>query len=80
FEADVLEGRVVHPGHAVLDWMVGNVKAVERGDRTKLEKPKKNDVKKIDAVVAAVIARAVAGMAEFRPARSVYEERGFLTV
>lgn len=80
FEADVLEGRVVHPGHAVLDWMVGNVQAVERGDRTKLEKPKKNDVKKIDAVVAAVIARAVAGMAEFRPARSVYEERGFLTV
>jgi phage terminase large subunit-like protein len=80
FEADVIEGRVVHPGHAVLDWMVGNTQTFDRGDRTKLDKPKKDSPKKIDAVVAAVIARAVAGMPEFRPARSIYEERGFLTV
>lgn len=80
FETDVLEGRLLHPGHAVLDWMIGNTQTLDRGDRTKLDKPKKNSPKKIDAVVAAVIARAVAGMPDIRPTRSVYEERGFLTV
>lgn len=80
FEADVIEGRVLHPGHAVLDWMIGNTQVLDRGDRTKLDKPKKNSPKKIDGVVAAVIARAVAGMPEFRPTRPTFYDSHALEV
>jgi phage terminase large subunit-like protein len=78
FEAFVRDGRVKHPGHEVLDWMFGNVQSFDRGDRTLLAKPKKKDTKKIDAVIGSVVAFAVARNPQFRPQRSVYEEREML--
>lgn len=64
FEARIREGKLVHNGHPVLDWMIGHVKAKrDAGGRTMPVKPSRNDVKKIDGVQASVmaLAGAVAG-------------------
>lgn len=64
FEARIREGKLVHSGHPVLDWMAGHVKAKhDAGGRMMPVKPKPHDVKKIDGIQASImaLAGAVAG-------------------
>ena len=57
FEALVRAGRVIHGGHRLLRWNVENV-AVRQDDAGRIRpvKPKKNSTKRIDGVVAAIMA------------------------
>ena len=80
FEAEVLEGKVMHPGHPVLDWQISHCH-VYRHKSSRQKRPvrpnEKNwrDPRTIDGVVAAVMGYAGVGS----PAKaSVYEERGLL--
>lgn len=75
FEIFVGEGRLEHPNHPVLNWMVGNVNIKDFGDRSLLEKPAKNSPKKIDGAVASIIAFAIARHPEhFDAAGSAYDD------
>jgi phage terminase large subunit-like protein len=60
FRADVLGGRLTHDGHPGLAWQVGN--AVTRPTRwgLSIRKDGVNSPRKIDAAVAAILARAAA--------------------
>lgn len=58
FEASVRAGTIRHPNNAVLNWQMGNSGIKDSGDRTVLAKPERDSTKKIDGVVAAVMAFA----------------------
>lgn len=75
FEALVKAGRVVHGGHRLLRWCVENV-AVKQDDagRIKPVKPKKSSTKRIDGVVASIMALSRLLVAP-EPHQSVYELR-----
>jgi phage terminase large subunit-like protein len=57
FESDVISGRIEHPNNRCLNWQAGNATKNLKG---MLVKPELDDVKKIDGVTAAVMARAMA--------------------
>lgn len=57
FESDVISGRIEHPDNACLNWQAGNATKNRKG---MLVKPESDDVKKVDGVVSAVMARAMA--------------------
>jgi phage terminase large subunit-like protein len=77
-EAMVLAGRLHHNGDPVLTWMMGNVTA--RVDAKDNVFPRKERVdNKIDGAVALIIAMGRAMDANIET-RSVYEERGLLTI
>lgn len=54
---DVVSGRLEHPNNKVLNWQAGNATLGRNG---MLMKPENHDHKKIDGIVAAVMARHVA--------------------
>lgn len=57
FERRVLAGKAHHNGHAVMDWQIGNANVfTDHNGNERLVKPKKNDHRKIDGPVAAVMA------------------------
>lgn len=57
FERLVIAGQMGHNGHPVMTWQIGNasVKTDANGNRRPV-KPKKGDIRKIDGVVAAIMA------------------------
>jgi phage terminase large subunit-like protein len=56
-EARVLSRRIRHGGNPVLKWMAGNAVAVsDPAGNQKIAKPKKNSPKKVDGLVAGVVA------------------------
>lgn len=57
FESDVIEARLEHPNNPCVSWMAGNA---TKGKNGMLMKPEQGDTKKIDAITAAVQARAMA--------------------
>jgi phage terminase large subunit-like protein len=77
-EAMVLAGRLHHNGDPVLTWMMGNVTArVDAKDNVFPRKERLDN--KIDGAVALIIAMGRAMDAGVET-RSVYEERGLLTI
>ncbi len=57
FERLILDGKLHHNGHPVMDWQVGHVQVrCDANDNIRPVKPKRGDVKKIDGVVSAVMA------------------------
>lgn len=61
YERLIVEGKLHHNGNRVLSWQAGNAKlATDSKGRKLLVKPKKNDVRKIDGMVAGVMAHAAA--------------------
>jgi len=78
FEALVLDGRLHHNGHPVLGWQAGhvNVKSDNNANKRPI-KPKKNDHRKIDGIIATIMGLALAEAGD--EGRSVYEDRGVLT-
>jgi phage terminase large subunit-like protein len=73
FEALVKTGRVIHDGNRVLRWNVENV-AVKRDDAGRIRPVKPKGAKKIDGVVATMMALK-ALMAWEQPVASEYERR-----
>lgn len=71
-EEDIIARRIEHPGNPCLDWQAGNATKARNG---MLVKP--DDHKKIDGIVALVMARAMAA-ADAGP--SVYDKRGIASV
>ena len=63
FEADVLDGVVDAGGDALMQWCVANV-VVQRDHKDNIYPTKKKSRGRIDPVVAAVIARKLAALAE----------------
>lgn len=55
FEAMVKTRRVHHPMNPVLNWQFGNAGIKDVGGKTRLVKPERMSVKKIDGVVASVM-------------------------
>ena len=79
FERLVIDGKLRHPDHPVLTWQAGHVQVKMDANANKRPvKPSDGDVKKIDGIVAAIMAlsRAVANV----PRGSVYERRGPIMV
>lgn len=78
FEADVIDAALRHENNACLNWQVGHaaVKSNDRGYRI-IQKPKKNDVRKVDGLVAAVMSHW--GAKQLPKRKSVYRRRGVLT-
>jgi phage terminase large subunit-like protein len=80
FERLVLAGRLKHPGHPVLDWQAGHATVYRDANGNKRPiKPKRDDVKKIDGIVAAIMALAGA-MAGTGAERSVYNHQRLRTL
>lgn len=76
FESDVIAGRFQHPNNACWNWQAGNATKSRKG---MLVKPEADDVKKIDGIVAAVMARGMAMQHVPEPV-SVYETRGMMAL
>jgi phage terminase large subunit-like protein len=73
-EADIMERRIEHPNNLCLNWMAQNATKNRRG---MLTKPETDEAKKIDGIVALVMARDMATQIE---PPSVYESRGILSL
>jgi len=77
-ERAVLERRLRHPSHPVLDWCVGNAVVVsDPAANRKIDKPKA--IGRVDGCVALAMALGLAA-AEPPKRQSVYRTRGVLTV
>jgi len=77
-EKDVLTGVLNHGGNPVLRWMASNV-TVETDAAGNLKPSKKKSTEKIDGIVAMIIARGCAMIAE-QTGPSVYSKRGLVYV
>jgi phage terminase large subunit-like protein len=82
YERLVIAGKLRHPKNKVLDWQAGhvNVKSSPMDGKLKMpEKPEHNNHKKIDGIVAGIMALGVA-LAERQSANSVYNQRGMVEI
>jgi phage terminase large subunit-like protein len=78
FEKAIIEGRMHHPGHPVLSWQAGHITWKQDDNRNKFPaKPKFDDIKTIDGIVAAIMGFARAMRQEND---SVYNRRGLITI
>ena len=76
FERRLKDGTLRHGSHPVLDWMAGNAVAeTDRSGNLRPVKPSHNDPRKVDGVVAAVMALARL-MLDPRGSGSVYDSEG----
>ena len=73
----VMEGKIRHGKHPVLDWNLGNV-IIDEDPAGNIKPNKKKSTEKIDGVVALIMGLARATMHEPAAQDSVYEERGIL--
>jgi phage terminase large subunit-like protein len=77
FEKLILSAKIAHNRHPVMDWMVSGVQvATDPAGNIKPIRPEHVSDSKIDGVVAALMALALASRAE----PSVYSTRGILTL
>lgn len=78
YERLVIQGNLKHPNHPVLNWQAGHCETYSdsKGRKT-LVKPKHGDIKKIDGMVAGVMALHGARTGQ---SSSVYDTRGIVTI
>ncbi|MGY2906192.1 terminase large subunit [Bradyrhizobium sp. URHC0002] len=77
-EAAVLDQRIHHGGHPILRWQISNV-AIEMDPAGNRKPNKKRAIGHIDGVVSLMMAVGSASRTP-PPRRSVYEDRGILTI
>ncbi len=73
----LMEGNMVHGGHPVLRWMVGNV-VIDTDPAGNIKVTKARSKEKIDGIVAAIMALDRCIRNQVQPQGSVYDERGIL--
>jgi len=78
FEGAILRGDLAHGGNPVLRWMASNM-TVRTDASSNIRPDKERSNEKIDGVVAAIMAHARSRVPH-TPVRSVYEDRGVLTL
>ena len=75
WERLLIAGKLQHNGHAVLSWQAGHVQVKnDPGGNKRPVKPEQNDKRKIDGIVAGLMALARATLSDEGP--SVYETKG----
>lgn len=77
-DALIVSGKLVHNGNPVLRWMASNT-AVYTDPNENIRPVKDKSTEKIDGIVAAIMALGLS-LIEPEPQKSVYEERGILTL
>lgn len=75
----VMEGKIRHGRHPVLDWNMGNV-IIDQDAAGNIKPNKKKSTEKIDGVVALVMALARATIGGGIDTGSIYDERGLLFI
>ncbi|GHV33202.1 terminase [Clostridia bacterium] len=75
----VMEGKIRHGKHPVLDWNMGNI-IIDQDAAGNIKPNKKKSTEKIDGVVAMVMGLARAMIQSGGVVDSVYDERGILFV
>jgi phage terminase large subunit-like protein len=79
FERLVIGGKLRHANHPVLNWQAGHVEVkTDANQNRRPVKPPHNEIKKIDGIVASIMALAAA-MSD-PSSKSAYNARGLLTV
>lgn len=78
FERLMVSAKLAHGGHPLLHWMAGNV-TLRRDPADNIKPDKAKSTGRIDGIVATIMAIGRATLHERQP-RSVYEQRGVLTV
>jgi phage terminase large subunit-like protein len=73
----VMEGRIRHGKHPVLDWNMANV-VIDQDAAGNIKPNKKKSTEKIDGVVAMIMGFARATLGAGGITESVYDERGLL--
>jgi phage terminase large subunit-like protein len=73
----VMEGKIRHGKHPVLDWNMGNV-VIDQDAAGNIKPNKKKSTEKIDGVVAMIMGFARATLGGGIPNESVYEKRGLI--
>ena len=63
FEADLMNGRIVHADNPCLNWMAGNISVAQRGILKSPCKPTGQDHLKIDGMIAGLMAYAQSNIA-----------------
>lgn len=78
FEAAVIDAKIEHENNECLNWQAGHASVWEnaRGHRI-INKPKRNDYRKVDGIVSAVMSHW--GTTQLPKRKSVYRRRGVLT-
>lgn len=80
FERLVIQGKLRHANNAVMNWQAGHCEAyTDSKARKTLVKPKHNDIKKIDGMVAGVMS-LYGAMQPMPDTASIYETRGIATI
>jgi phage terminase large subunit-like protein len=78
FEELLVGGRLRHNNNSVLNWQAGHVqvKTGDLGGRIPIKPKEADDVRKIDGIVAAIMALSVSYYSEPEPVWNYYEENG----
>lgn len=80
FEALLKEGKLHHGDHPILNWMAGNVAVItDRSGNIRPVKPEHAGPKKVDGIIAAVMALAKALLIPAE-GESVYESQGLMVL
>lgn len=77
-DALIVSGKLIHNGNPVLRWMASNT-AVYTDPNDNIRPVKDRSSEKIDGIIAAIMALGLS-LVEPEPKKSVYEERGILTL
>lgn len=78
FERLVIGGKMHHNDHPIMSWQIGHTKVkIDVNANKRPVKPEPKDYRKIDGVVAAIMAL---GRASMQDAGSVYDDRGLVTL
>jgi len=79
YERLVIAGKLHHAGHPILNWQAGHIQVkCDTNQNKRPVKPPHNDHKKIDGIVAGIM--AVAGAMTLAAQESVYNRRGLIVV
>lgn len=76
FERAVIAGKMRHNGHPLMTWQAGNVQVrTDANGNKRPVKPKNNDIRKIDGIVAAIM-----GFSGVEERSSIYETREMIAL
>jgi phage terminase large subunit-like protein len=80
FERMILAGDLQHDGNAITTWQAGHVEVkTDANDNRRPIKPERNEMRKVDGIVAGIMALDAAGRIDGLVGESFYESHGLET-